>query len=175
MSNEKLVMNGTSVNQSQEEAEEALAQLPDLPLSPHPNYVTHSGLAQLHERLAAAEARRPELDSAGPAKAAEAAEFARDMRWLQARLSSAIVVESDRQSADRVAFGASVEAVDQHEHRHRYRIVGEDQADPEHGLVSWVSPLARALEGARVGDNVAWKRPAGDLEIEVLSIDYAAS
>jgi transcription elongation GreA/GreB family factor len=74
-----------------------------------------------------------------------------------------------------VAFGASVEAVDQHEHHHRYRIVGEDQADPEHGLVSWVSPLARALEGARAGDIVDWKRPAGDLQIEVLSIDYAAS
>ncbi len=167
-------MNRTLVNESQEEATEALPELPELPLSPHPNYVTPSGLAQLHERLAAAETRRPDVDSADPDNAAEAARFALDMRWLQARISSAIVVESHQQPADRVAFGASVEAVDQHEHHHRYRIVGEDQANPEHGLVSWVSPLARALEGARVGDSVVWKRPAGDLEIEVLGIDHAA-
>lgn len=167
-------MNRALVNESQEDGE-ALPELPDIPLSPHPNYVTPSGLAQLRERLSAAETRRAELEGAGPTRAAEAAQVAREMRWLQARVSSAIVLESDRRSADQVAFGASVEAVDQHGHHHRYRIVGEDQADPDHGLVSWVSPLARALEGARVGDSVVWKRPAGDLEIEVLSIDYPRS
>jgi transcription elongation GreA/GreB family factor len=51
--------------------------------------------------------------------------------------------------------------------------VGEDEADAEHGLVSYVSPLAMALLGARVGDEVRWQRPAGDMMIEVLRIEYA--
>jgi transcription elongation factor GreB len=51
--------------------------------------------------------------------------------------------------------------------------VGEDEADAEHGLVSYVSPLAQALLGARVGDEVRWQRPAGDMTIEVLNIEYA--
>lgn len=167
-------MNRALVNQSQEEAGEALPELPDLPISPHPNYVTPSGLGQLRERLSSMEARRAALEAEGPARAEEAAQVRRELRWLQARVSSAIVLEPDRGPEGRVAFGASVEAVDQHGRHYRYRIVGEDQADPDHGLVSWVSPLARALEGARVGDTVVWKRPAGDLEIEVRDIDYSA-
>lgn len=166
-------MNSLLVNQPQEDMDEAPPELPDLPISPHPNYVTASGLEQLRRRLSAIEGHRTALEAAGPTRAEEAAQARRELRWLQARVSSAMVLGSDPQAVDRVAFGASVEAVDQHGRHHRYRIVGEDQADPEHGLVSWVSPLARALEGARVGDVVPWKRPAGDLEIEVLSVDYA--
>lgn len=165
-------MNRVLVDLSGEEAADAIASLPDLPLSPHPNYVTPSGLAQLRTRLADAEQRRAMLEAAGPVRTEEAARTARECRWLQARITSAIVLAGDRTSGDRVAFGASVEVVDQNAHRHRYRIVGEDQADPEHGLVSWVSPLARALEGARAGDTVVWQRPAGNVEVEVTSIEY---
>jgi len=83
-----------------------------------------------------------------------------------------VAADQELAAADRVGFGATVDLVDEDGARYRYRIVGEDEADPEQGLVSWVSPLARALEGARVGDSVIWKRPAGDLEVEVLAIDY---
>lgn len=165
-------MNRVLVNPSQEEADDGFTDLPDLPLSPHPNYVTPSGLSQLHERLAEAGQRRSTLESSGSGRVEETAQAARECRWLQARIAGAILIAGERASGEPVAFGASVEAIDQHHHHHRYRIVGEDQADPEHGLVSWVSPLARALEGARVGDVVVWERPAGNLEIEVLSIEY---
>nr|WP_251044225.1 MULTISPECIES: GreA/GreB family elongation factor [unclassified Lysobacter] len=94
------------------------------------------------------------------------------MRWLQARILGAITIAPERQPADRVAFGARVELVDDDGREYRYRVVGEDEADPEHGLISWVSPLARALHGARVGDSALWKRPAGDLSVEVLAIEY---
>ena len=51
-----------------------------------------------------------------------------------------------------------------------YRIVGEDQAEPARGWISWLSPLAQALRGARVEDRVIWRRPAGDLGVTVPAI-----
>ena len=102
--------------------------------------------------------------------AAQAA--AREMRWLEARIASAIVVDPAAQPADRVAFGASVDLLDEHDQRSRYRIVGEDEADAEHGSVSWLSPLAQAVLGAQVGDEVVWRRPAGDLRLEIVGIRY---
>ena len=77
---------------------------------------------------------------------------------------------ADRATGSR--FGASVEVVDDERPHYRYRIVGEDEADPEHGLVSWVSPLARALNGARVGDSVTGNARPATSRVEVLAIDY---
>jgi len=146
--------------------------LPELPLSGHPNYVTPQGLAQLRQRLADGEARLAGIDTDAVGAPLEKAMIERELRWLQARIADAIPVANERKSQERVAFGATVEMADQDDHRLRYRIVGEDEADPEHGSISWVSPLARALNGARIGDSVIWKRPAGDLEVEILGIDY---
>jgi transcription elongation GreA/GreB family factor len=146
--------------------------LPELPLSGHPNYVTPPGLAQLRQRLTDGEARLAAIDTEAAGVRLEKAMIERELRWLQSRIADAIPVVNDRKSQERVAFGATVEMADQENHRLRYRIVGEDEADPEHGSISWVSPLARALNGARVGDSVIWKRPAGDLEVEILGIDY---
>ena len=86
-------------------------------------------------------------------------------------MGSARLVDPAGQPRDRVAFGATVEVADE-SGEHSYRIVGEDEADAEHGSVSYVSPLARALLGAKVGDEVVWSRPAGDLRVEVLGIRY---
>lgn len=147
--------------------------LPELPLSPHPNYVTPRGLAQLTARLAEAERRLASLDSANADVRLERDNLARQIRWLQARIANAIPVTPREADQDRVGFGASVEVLDENGRRSRYRIVGEDEADPEHGLVSWVSPLARALTGARAGDTVVWERPDGNLEIEVIGIDFS--
>ena len=148
--------------------------LPDIPVSEHPNYVTPHGLARLRERLDAAQARRDELKAGEPelAEQGELAALERELRWLKARVASAIEIDLAQQPRDRVAFGASVtvEAADDGERT--YRIVGEDEADAEHGLVSYVSPLARALIGARVGDEVTWQRPAGDLKLEIVALDY---
>ncbi len=55
-----------------------------------------------------------------------------------------------------------------------FAIVGEDEADAAAGKVSWVSPLARALLGSSVGDIVTWRRPTGDVELEIVAIDYPA-
>ena len=148
--------------------------LPDLPLSDHPNYVTPHGMAKLRERLAAAHTRRDALRATEDSPLAEQSELAaleRELRWLNTRVASAIEVDLSKQPRDRVAFGATV-TVDSDEGEQRWQIVGEDEADAEHGLVSYVSPLATALIGARVNDEVRWQRPAGDIIIEVIAIDY---
>ncbi|ALN90405.1 GreA/GreB family elongation factor [Lysobacter gummosus] len=151
------------------DGDENAGDLPELPISEHPNYVTPRGMALLRSRLDDAARRVGALDADARL---ERAHIEREMRWLQARILGAITIAPERQPADRVAFGARVELVDDDGHEYRYRVVGEDEADPEHGLISWVSPLARALHGARVGDSALWKRPAGDLNVEVLAIEY---
>lgn len=150
--------------------------LPDLPLSEHPNHVTPRGIAILRDRLAATRARRDALklgenNNLDLDQQRELASLERELRWLNTRVASAIEMDLTKQPRDRVAFGAIV-TVDSDEGERRWQIVGEDEADAEHGLVSYVSPLAKALLGARVGDEVRWERPAGDVTIEVMAIDY---
>lgn len=148
--------------------------LPELPLSEHANYVTPRGIARLRERMAITQTRVDALktnDDDALAQQQERTALERELRWLNTRVASAIEVDIAKQPRDRVAFGAIV-SVDSTEGERRWQIVGEDEADAEHGLVSYVSPLAQALLGARVGDEVRWQRPAGDMMIEVLRIDY---
>ncbi|AHX12184.1 transcription elongation factor [Dyella jiangningensis] len=155
--------------------ESAGDRLPDIPLSEHANYVTPRGLTQLRARLIAVRERRDALRVAADTlpQQSELAAVERELRWLNARVGSAIEVDLSQQPRDRVAFGALV-TVDSDEGEARYRIVGEDEADVEHGLVSYMSPLAVALLGARVGDEVVWQRPAGDLTVEIVAIEYPA-
>lgn len=146
--------------------------LPDLPLSPHPNFVTPRGLAALRDRLAATQAdlarlkARPDRLDLLPEKAAE-----RDIRYLEARLASAIPVDPAAQPRDEVAFGARVTVLDEDGTEAVYEIVGEDEADAGAGRIAPQSPLARALMGARVGDSVEWRRRSGTLELEVIAIE----
>ncbi len=149
-------------------------ELPDIPISEHPNYVTPHGFAALRERLDRLLAERDRVQAGGDSvdKASVIAALERDLRWLQSRVGSATEIDPAEQPHDRVAFGARATVVTEEGERHAYRIVGEDEADAEHGKVSYVSPLARALLGAKVGDEVSWHRPAGDIAIEVVEIDY---
>lgn len=147
------------------------APLPDLPISPHPNYVTPRGLQALKARLAAAQAELARLKARSerldllPEKAAE-----RDIRYLEVRIASAIPVDPKAQPADEVAFGARVTVADEDGAETVYEIVGEDEADATLGRIAPQSPLARALLGAGIGDTVEWKRPAGTVVLEVVAI-----
>ncbi|WP_428312034.1 GreA/GreB family elongation factor [Hydrocarboniphaga sp.] len=143
----------------------------DLPLSPHPNYVTPRGLRLLRERFDAAE-RRLALVADAPIHAGERSSLQRELRWLQARLLAAIEVAHDPDHRpERVAFGTSVDLVEvESGAEHRYQIVGEDEADPARGRLSWVAPLARAVNGAQRGDIVSWPRPAGDRDVQIADI-----
>ena len=148
---------------------------PELPQSPHPNYVTPAGLAALRESLASREARRRDFAAHENALANKLhiAQAEREMRYFNERIRRAIVVDPAAQPAGEVAFGATVTVEDEDGEHRAFIIVGEDEADPKAGKVSWVSPLAAALLEARIGDLVTWKRPAGEVELEILTIDYA--
>lgn len=100
-------------------------------------------------------------------------EIDRRIRFLMKRLDTAEVVDSSRQKGlDQVFFGATVTYVDSRGEERTVRIIGVDEARSEHGEVSWISPIARALHKARVGDVVRLQTPRGIEEIEVLEIVY---
>ena len=88
------------------------------------------------------------------------------------RLGSAIVVDPATQPQDEVAFGARVTVADEDGEDAVYEIVGEDEADAPSRKIAPQSPLARALIGARIGDEVEWRRPAGRVILEVVAISY---
>lgn len=154
------------------EGDGSLEPLPDLPISPHPNYVTPRGLAALQarlrarqEELAASKARADRMDKL-PEAAAE-----RDIRYLEARLKTAIPVAATGDLTE-VVFGLRV-LVAGPQGATWYEITGEDEADPALGRIAPQSPLARALLGAVVGDEVQWRRPSGTMTLEVLEIAHA--
>ncbi|MBL8561106.1 MAG: GreA/GreB family elongation factor [Gemmobacter sp.] len=149
-----------------------LAPLPDLPVSPHPNLVTPRGLAALQARLLAAQTRlgalraRPDRLDKLPEAAAE-----RDIRYLEARLRSAILIDPATHPPGTVAFGHRVTVADAEGQESRYDITGEDEADGRLGRIAPQSPLARALLGAQPGDLVTWRRPSGAVTLEILRIE----
>jgi transcription elongation factor GreB len=148
--------------------------LPERRVSEHPNHVTPAGRDQLEEAVSCLRREQSELQSADGAAAGggRLQHVERDLRYFETRLRTATVVDPAGQPRDEVAFGAQVTVRDQGDERHVYAIVGEDEADPDAGKVSWVSPLATVLMGARVGQTVEWRRPMGRLTLTVEKIAY---
>lgn len=144
--------------------------LPERPASEGPNYVTPRGFALLEEavdRLARERARLlPQRND--PAGGRKLKETERDLRYYRGRLETAVTVDNARRPPADVRFGAAVE-LDQGGKPRRVALVGEDEADPEKGLLSWNAPLAQALLGAKVGDKVSW----GEAVLEVKSLSYS--
>ncbi len=135
--------------------------LPDRPVSPHPNYVTAEGLAQIDAELARLQAAAV---AAGDDRAARAA-VERDLRYWRARRAGAEVIPPPA-DASVVRFGSTVTIARDDGREQVWRIVGEDEADPKQGTLSHVAPLAQALIGKAVGDTV----PIGDGEAEIVAI-----
>ena len=97
----------------------------------------------------------------------------RELRYVAARLKSALITEPSS-NTNLVVFGATVTAEDQNGQKYTYQIVGEDEADIKLGKISWVSPIAKALIGLKVNDSAVWKRPAGDLILNITKIYFDA-
>jgi len=148
--------------------EATAADLPDRPVSLHPNLVTPEGLAALDKALEEARAAYSEAQSAGDIETDRTAmaRATRDLRYYNARRATAQLVEP-APASDVVVFGSTVTFDREDGRRQTFRIVGEDEADPAKGAVSYVSPLAQALLGKRVGDEAAV--PGGDVEIVEIS------
>lgn len=93
-------------------------------------------------------------------------------RYLTKRIEEAEVIDPAKVRSDKVVFGATVFLSDEDGNRLCYSIVGENESDPQAHRVSWKSPLANALLGKKVGDEIVFKRPSGELYLEVLEIQF---
>lgn len=101
-------------------------------------------------------------------------EIDRRIRFLSKRLDIAEVVDPLRQGEnDQVFFGATVTVMEPEGDEQRYVIVGVDEADASRGRISWVSPLARVLIKARLGDTIRFQSPLGVRELEIVDVVYA--
>lgn len=154
------------------------------------NYITPQGLArlkaELHQLLTA---ERPKLVetvawAASNGDRSENADYIygkrrlreidRRIRFLQRRLDAASVVDPAEQAGDRVLFGATVTIRSEEGPERVYSIVGIDEADAKAGKISWISPLAKALLQAKEGDEVLFRSPKGEEEIEIVRVEYKA-
>jgi transcription elongation GreA/GreB family factor len=135
-------------------------ELPELQVSPHRNLVTPTGLRQIE---ATVERLQAELSAARAAEdRAAIARVQRDLRYWTDRQRTAEVIAASA-PADAVRFGSAVALAKRDGERVEYQIVGEDEAEPAQGRISYVSPIARLLIGASVGEVLAL--PDGEAEI----------
>jgi transcription elongation GreA/GreB family factor len=158
-----------SVAFTKEESAETAAEtlLPDRPISPHPNLVTAAGLKALelqlqHAREAYETAQR--IDDVNERRRQAAIPF-RDVRYFSERVRTAQIIP-DPNSSDVVAFGSTVTFSRDDGRVQTYRIVGEDEADPKAGSISFASPVAKSLMGKAVKDIVQ----SGSQELEIVAI-----
>jgi transcription elongation factor GreB len=155
------------------------------------NYITPAGARKLQEELGTLRSKtRPKIvqevaDAAAQGDRSENAEYIygkkklreidRRIHWLTKRLESAHVVDANERpesERDRVFFGATVSVEDEDGRMATYTIVGEDEIDTTRGRISYKSPLARVLFKKREGDSVLFRKPAGEIELTILSIRY---
>lgn len=144
------------------ETGEVYDDLPDRPVSPH-NLVTPHGLELIEAELA-----RLHLEHAAAQEANDRALLSktnRDLRYWTSRRATAQVVEPPKDATE-VHFGSTVTILREDGRRQTYRIVGEDEADPSLGTLSYVSPVAQALMGKPIGEVVQ----AGTAEAEIVEI-----
>ena len=152
------------------------------------NYITPEGARRLSEELARLRTvDRPRVvqevaDAAAQGDRSENAEYIygkkklreidRRMRFLTKRLEIAVVVDPKQQRGDKIFFGATVEIEDEGGARSTHQIVGEDEIDGAANKISWRSPVGRALLGRSTGDVVTVRRPAGEVELEIITVRY---
>lgn len=138
-------------------------ELPDRLISEHPNLVTAEGLAGIEAEVARLSAAYAEAQAAADRIALQ--RVARDLRYWTARRATA-ELQDEPLSDGIVRFGSTVAIERDDGRRQTFRIVGEDEANPAKGTLSYVSPLAQALLGSQAGDEVR----AGAGRVEIVSV-----
>jgi transcription elongation GreA/GreB family factor len=138
--------------------------LPDRPIGEERNLVTAQGLARIEAELEKYRAALADAQAKG--ERAAMAEASRDLRYWAARRVSAEVVPV-QEDVSEVRFGHTVRVRREDGRDQSFRIVGMDEADPQKGLVSYLSPMAEAMIGARVGDEIE----AGPSHAEIVAIE----
>ena len=154
--------------------EHAGIDIPERPISDEPNYVTPNGLKLLNAQIDGLEVERGILKNKkdDPIAKQKIAIIERDMRYYAARIESAILTTPREEDHSIVLFGAIVTVEHEEGNLSVYEIVGEDEADIHQGKVSYLSPLAEALIGSKLGDEVTWEKPMGDAYLTIQKIEY---
>ena len=156
-------------------AEEIPSLRPQLPPGTR-NYITREGADRLKHRLndllEKKQAMATMSNAAGTGSEADQRKIESAIRELQQILDSVIVVEIPAVQ-EKIAFGATVMVRHGNGEESAYHIVGVEEADPERGSISWISPLARALLSRRAGDKVRFRSPARDEELTIMTVRYA--
>ncbi|MDB5641862.1 MAG: transcription elongation factor GreA [Hyphomicrobiales bacterium] len=147
-----------------EPAGDVFDDIADRPVSPHRNLVTPEGLAQIDAEIERAHAQVTQAQEAEDRTAVARAQ--RDLRYWQARRGSAELVPALTDKA-KVHFGSNVKIRYADGREMQFRIVGEDEADPAKGTISYVSPMARALISKEVGEEAS----AGGQDVEIVGIE----
>ena len=153
-----------------------------------PNYLTPQGAKQLADELTRLmSVERPKVvrevaEAAAQGDRSENAEYIygkkrlreidRHVRFLTKRLEAAVVVRPEELGGDVIRFGATVCVRDEEGNEKTYALVGPDESDPSNGKLSFQSPLGQALMKRKVGDVVTVKRPAGEIELEIVTLTY---
>jgi transcription elongation factor GreB len=183
-------MNKAFVKESEDDDEDLAGALPQIPAGAK-NYITPAGYPRIRDELLhLIDVERPEVVkvvhwAASNGDRSENGDYIygkrrlreidRRIRFLTKRMDAAEVVDPTvHHGSDQVYFGATVTYCNAAGEEHTVTIVGIDELDPLHGKISWVSPVARALTKAHVGDTVALQTPAGLDELEVLEVSYPA-
>jgi transcription elongation factor GreB len=133
------------------------------------NYITRAGADKLRHRLN--ELLETKRALAGGGNEADQRRLDAWIRRLQATLESVVVAETPADQK-KIAFGASVTIRHEDGEEDEYQIVGVDEAAPETGRISWVSPLARVLLSKQAGDKVQFRSPTGVEELTILKVHY---
>jgi transcription elongation factor GreB len=161
-------------------------------MSDKPNYITPAGYKKLREEYEALfGVERSKLVetiswAAGNGDRSENGDYIygrkklreidRRISWLSKRMKAANVIDPSRQpDRNRVYFGATVTLIDEDDGERIVTLVGEDEADAGSGVISWSSPIARAIRGAAVGDVRLVRLPSGEREFEIGGIEYPSA
>jgi transcription elongation factor GreB len=156
-------------------AEQTQSLRPQLPPGTR-NYITREGADRLKQRLSdlleMKQVFAARSNEAGTGPEADQRKIESAIRRLQQTLDAVVVAEIPVDQ-DKVAFGAVVMIRHGNGDEAAYHIVGVEEADPERGSISWISPLARALLSRRAGDKVRFRSPAGDEELAIITVRYS--
>lgn len=158
--------------------------------SQSPNYITPSGLDALRsEYKQLYQVERPQLVEVVAWAASNGdrsengdyiygkkrlREIDRRLHYLLKRIESAEVVDPNQLTGEKVVFGATVTVLNEDEDHITYQIVGEDETQPEQRKISWRSPIAKALLGKKLGDEVLLRLPKGEESLEITKIEFIA-
>jgi transcription elongation GreA/GreB family factor len=157
-----------------EDASEPDENPPEKPLSPQPNYVTPRGAQLLQDEEARLSAELETFTGAqdDAARRRRKRELERDLRYIRARLETAIPVDPANLSKEEIRFGARVVVKRDDGETRTLRIVGEDEAEQGGELVPWSGPFVQALFGLKAGQSLDWNGGAGNERWAVVSVEF---